>query len=63
MNAQELETAVRLGLSFVTVIFNDGGYGLIGWKQQTQFGRRRLSGSATRTLFATPRVLALTDIA
>ena len=39
MNAQELETAVRLGLSFVSIIFNDGGYGLIGWKQQTQFGR------------------------
>src|SRR5258706_2238537 len=39
MNAQELETAVRLGLSFVTVIFNDGGYGLIGWEQQKQFRR------------------------
>jgi acetolactate synthase I/II/III large subunit len=39
MNSQELETAVRLGLSLVTVICNDGGYGLIGWKQQTQFGR------------------------
>jgi len=39
MNSQELETAVRLGVPFVTLIFNDGGYGLIGWKQQAQFGR------------------------
>jgi acetolactate synthase-1/2/3 large subunit len=39
MNSQELETAVRLGVSFVTLIFNDGGYGLIGWKQQARFGR------------------------
>ena len=39
MNSQELETAVRLGLSVVTVICNDGSYGLIGWKQQARFGR------------------------
>lgn len=39
MNSQELETAVRLGLSFVVLIFNDGGYGLIGWKQETHLGR------------------------
>ena len=28
MNAQELETAVRLRLPIITVICNDGGYGL-----------------------------------
>jgi acetolactate synthase-1/2/3 large subunit len=39
MNSRELETAVRLGLSIVTVICNDGSYGLIGWKQQARFGR------------------------
>jgi acetolactate synthase-1/2/3 large subunit len=39
MNAQELETAVRLGLSIVNVIFRDGGYNLIQWKQQTHLGR------------------------
>jgi len=38
MNSQELETALRVGTPFVTVIFNDGGYGLIEWKQQNQFG-------------------------
>lgn len=38
MNCQELETALRVGTNFVTLIFNDGGYGLIEWKQQNQFG-------------------------
>jgi len=38
MNCQELETALRVGTSFVTIIFNDGGYGLIEWKQQNHFG-------------------------
>ena len=39
MNCQELETARRLGLAIVNVIFRDGGYNLIQWKQQTQHGR------------------------
>ncbi|MEW6595321.1 MAG: acetolactate synthase large subunit [Thermodesulfobacteriota bacterium] len=39
MNVQELETARRLGLAFVVLIWNDGGYGLIEWKQQNAFGR------------------------
>jgi acetolactate synthase I/II/III large subunit len=38
MNSQELETALRIGTPFVTVIFNDGGYGLIEWKQFNHFG-------------------------
>ena len=38
MNCQELETALRIGTAFVTIIFNDGGYGLIEWKQENQFG-------------------------
>jgi acetolactate synthase-1/2/3 large subunit len=38
MNCQELETALRVGTNFVTLIFNDSGYGLIGWKQTNQFG-------------------------
>ncbi|MBE9181657.1 acetolactate synthase large subunit [Oculatella sp. LEGE 06141] len=38
MNSQELETALRVGTPFVTIIFNDGGYGLIEWKQLNQFG-------------------------
>ncbi|OKH22784.1 acetolactate synthase large subunit [Hydrococcus rivularis NIES-593] len=38
MNNQELETALRVGTPFVTLIFNDNGYGLIEWKQINQFG-------------------------
>src|SRR5207247_435843 len=39
MNCQELETARRLGLAVVNVIFRDDAYNLIQWKQQTRFGR------------------------
>jgi len=39
MNSQELETAKRLGLAIVNVVFRDGGYNLIQWKQQTRLGR------------------------
>lgn len=39
MNCQELETALRVGTPFVTLVFNDGGYGLIEWKQQNHFGK------------------------
>jgi acetolactate synthase I/II/III large subunit len=39
MNCQELETALRVNTPFVTLIFNDNGYGLIEWKQMNQFGR------------------------
>ena len=36
MNSQELETAVRLKLNLITIIFNDSGYGMIKWKQKGQ---------------------------
>ena len=39
MNSQELETAMRVGVPFVTLIFNDEAYGLIEWKQMNTFGR------------------------
>jgi acetolactate synthase-1/2/3 large subunit len=39
INLQELETAVRLGLGIVIVIFHDDAYGVIRWKQLTRFGR------------------------
>ena len=39
MNVQELQTARRLGTPFVTVIWVDGGYGSIRWKQEARFGR------------------------
>jgi acetolactate synthase I/II/III large subunit len=40
MSAAELETAVREGVHFVVLVWVDGGYGLIGWKQDIHFGRR-----------------------
>ncbi|MBZ0073119.1 MAG: acetolactate synthase large subunit [Gammaproteobacteria bacterium] len=39
MNSQEIETAVRLGVAIVILIWNDGGYGLIDWKQISHFKR------------------------
>lgn len=37
MNMQELETAVRYHLAFVVLIWNDGSYGLIKWKERMRF--------------------------
>ncbi len=39
MNAQELETAVRERTPFVALVFSDRRYGVIEWKQLSQFGR------------------------
>jgi acetolactate synthase-1/2/3 large subunit len=39
MNVQEMETATRLGLDLVVVVWVDGAYGVIGWKQERRFGR------------------------
>ncbi|WHZ16523.1 MAG: acetolactate synthase large subunit [Nitrospira sp.] len=39
MNSQELETAVRLNLPIVILIWRDDGYGVIRWKQQVRFHR------------------------
>ncbi|MDH5778921.1 MAG: thiamine pyrophosphate-dependent enzyme, partial [Gammaproteobacteria bacterium] len=39
MNSQEIETALRLKLPLVILIWNDCGYGLIEWKQMSRFGR------------------------
>jgi acetolactate synthase-1/2/3 large subunit len=39
MNVQEMETATRLGSNIVVMVWEDNAYGLIAWKQDTQFGR------------------------
>jgi acetolactate synthase-1/2/3 large subunit len=39
MNSQELETAVRLKLPLVVLVWRDNGYGVIRWKQTLRFGR------------------------
>jgi acetolactate synthase-1/2/3 large subunit len=39
MNAQELETAVRMRTAIVNVIWENGQFGSIAWKQDKKFGR------------------------
>ncbi len=39
MNSQELETARRIGANITVVVWRDDGYGLIDWKQRSEFGR------------------------
>ena len=39
MNVQEMETARRLNSNFVAMVWEDGGYGLIAWKQENEFDR------------------------
>jgi acetolactate synthase-1/2/3 large subunit len=38
MNSQEIETALRLGLAFVILIWVDDAYGLISWKMDLEIG-------------------------
>lgn len=40
MSMAEIETAVREHVHLVVLVWVDGGYGLIGWKQDINFGRR-----------------------
>jgi len=37
MNVQEMETARRLNADIVVLVWEDGGYGLIAWKQDNAF--------------------------
>jgi acetolactate synthase-1/2/3 large subunit len=39
MNVQEMETAKRLGTNVVAMVWEDKSYGLIEWKQETEFGK------------------------
>lgn len=39
MNSQEIETALRLGLAMVILVWNDSEYGLIKWHQLRHYGR------------------------
>ncbi len=38
MNLQEMETARRLNADITVMVWEDGGYGLISWKQDDEFG-------------------------
>jgi acetolactate synthase-1/2/3 large subunit len=53
MNVQELETAKRLGLPFVVLVWSDGGYGLIEMHQRRRFGH------VAGTRFENPDFVAL----
>jgi acetolactate synthase-1/2/3 large subunit len=48
MNSQEIETALRLNLPFVILIWVDDAYGLISWKMDLEIGRN------VDTTFANP---------
>ena len=39
MNVQEMETARRLNVNLVMMVWQDNEYGLIAWKQTAEFGR------------------------
>jgi acetolactate synthase-1/2/3 large subunit len=39
MNVQEMETAARLGVDVVVLVWADNAYGLIAWKQEDHFGQ------------------------
>jgi len=55
MNVQEMETARRLNSRIAVLVWEDGGYGLIGWKQEAEFGRQ------TALSFSNPDWLELAD--
>jgi len=53
MNVQEMETARRLNSRIVVLVWEDGGYGLISWKQEAEFSRH------TNLAFGNPDWLGL----
>ncbi|MCG8586378.1 MAG: acetolactate synthase large subunit [Pirellulales bacterium] len=55
MNVQEMETARRLNSNITVLVWVDGGYGLISWKQENEFGRH------TQLSFGNPDWLTLAD--
>ena len=52
MNVQELETAVRRKLNIVAMVWCDGEYGLIKWKQQNGFNGKHSDLAFTNPDFA-----------
>jgi acetolactate synthase-1/2/3 large subunit len=55
MNSQEMETAKRLNSNITVMVWEDGGYGLISWKQENEFDR------STDLAFTNPDWLKLAD--
>lgn len=55
MNVQEMETARRLNSNIVMLVWEDHEYGLIAWKQETEFKRH------TDLSFGNPDWMKLAD--
>ncbi len=55
MNVQELSTAVQHGVAPVNVVWEDGEYGLIRWKQEISYGRH------SHTELANPDLVKLSE--
>jgi len=55
MNVQEMETATRINADITMLVWEDGGYGLISWKQDDAFGHH------TDLEFGNPDWLKLAD--
>ena len=55
MNSQEIETALRLSLPFVILIWVDDAYGLISWKMDLEIGHN------VDTTFANPDFVAYAE--
>ena len=55
MNVQELATAVQYKIPVIFLVWVDGGYGLIKWKQDRQFGK------SSHTQFKNPDLAALAE--
>jgi acetolactate synthase-1/2/3 large subunit len=55
MNVQEMETARRLDSDIVVMVWEDHAYGLIAWKQESEFGRH------TDLAFGNPDWMKLAD--
>ena len=55
MNVQEMETAKRLNSKITVMVWDDGEYGLISWKQENEFGHH------TDLSFGNPDWLTLAD--
>ena len=55
MNSQEIETALRLRLAFVILVWVDDAYGLISWKMDLEIGR------TVDTTFNTPDFVAYAE--
>ncbi|GAA6157554.1 acetolactate synthase large subunit [Pyruvatibacter sp. HU-CL02332] len=55
MNVQEMETASRMKSNITVMVWEDGGYGLISWKQENEFNRH------TNLSFTNPDWMKLAD--